>query len=327
MASVDKWTIARALDEIAQYLELSDPNPFRSRAYERAARAVENLDRDVGELAASGELYKTPGIGKGIGPIIGELLESGTSRYLEELRAQYPPGIFDLLRVPGLGLKKIGVLHSTFGIGSLDDLEEAAKQGKLAKLRGFGAKTQQKILDGIEKARRRENRFHLPTALEVATLVRERLAQIDAVEDAEISGSVRRRLEVVRNVNIAVATRDVEAVSRELARYLDRWQALDESTWKGVARNEIDVLIHFAEPKHFAATLFRTTGTAEFVAAFESKAARVAPAKTEQQLFEKAGIAYVEPERRESADDLRRKRRPSLLEPSQLRGTFHVHTT
>ena len=127
MASVDKWTIARALDEIAQYLELSDPNPFRSRAYERAARAVENLDRDIGELATSGDLYKTPGIGKGIGPIIAELLESGKSRYLEELRAQYPPGIFDLLRVPSLGLKKIGVLHSTFGIGSLDDHEVAAK--------------------------------------------------------------------------------------------------------------------------------------------------------------------------------------------------------
>ena len=327
MASVDKWTIARALDEIAQYLELSDPNPFRSRAYERAARAVENLDRDIGELATSGELYKTPGIGKGIGPIIAELLESGKSRYLEELRAQYPPGIFDLLRVPSLGLKKIGVLHSTFGIGSLDDLEEAAKEGKLAKLRGFGAKTQQKILDGIEKARRRENRFHLPTGLEVATLVRERLAQIDAVQDAEITGSVRRRLEVVRNVNIAVSTRDIEKVSRELARYLDQWQQLDDTTWKGVARNEIDVLVHFAEPKDFGLTVFRTTGSTEFVTAFENKAARITSAKNEEQVFEKAGIAYVEPERRESADELRRKRRPSLLEPAQLRGTFHVHTT
>ena len=327
MAVGDKWTVARALDEIAQYLELSDPNPFRSRAYERAARAVENIERDIGELAASGELLKTPGIGKGIAPIVLEIVETGSSRYLSELRAQYPPGIFDLLRVPGLGLKKIGVLHTTFGIGSLDDLESAAKEGKLAKLRGFGAKTQTKILEGIEKARRRESRFHLPTGLEVATLVRERLAQIDAVQNAEITGSVRRRLEVVRNVNIAVATRDIAAVSRELDRYLDAWQQLDDTTWKGTARNEIDVLVHFSEQKDFGLNVLRTTGTAEFVNAFVGKAARVTSAKTEALLFEKAGIMFVEPERRETADDLRRKRRLALVEPDHLRGTFHVHTT
>lgn len=327
MAAVDKWTIARTLDEIAQYLELSDPNPFRSRAYQRAARAVENLEGDVAKLAAGGDLYKTPGIGKGIGPIIAEVLETGSSRYLDELRSQYPPGIFDLLRVPGLGLKKIGVLHSTFGIGSLDELEEAAREGKLAKLRGFGAKTQQKILDGIEKARRRESRVLLPTGLEIATLIRQRLAQIDAVEDAEITGSVRRKLEVVRNVNLAVSTGDAERVAAELTGYLDQWQPLDDTTWKGVARSEVDVLVHFSEPKAFGLTVLRTTGSAEFVAAFQNKAARISTARTEEQLFEKAGLAFVDPERRESADDLRRRRRPSLVEPSHLRGTFHVHTT
>ncbi|MGZ8868244.1 MAG: DNA polymerase/3'-5' exonuclease PolX, partial [Thermoanaerobaculia bacterium] len=115
----DKWTVARALDEISRYHELSDPQPFRARAFERAARAVEGLDRDLSELIASGDLYKTSGIGKAIGPIIIELMEKGSSPYLDELRAQYPPGIFGLLRVPGLGLKKIGALHSTLGIGSL----------------------------------------------------------------------------------------------------------------------------------------------------------------------------------------------------------------
>jgi DNA polymerase (family 10) len=327
MPAVDKWTVSRTLDEIARYLELSDPNPFRARAYERAARAVEKLEGDLDALSASGELYKTSGIGKGIGPIIRELIESGSSRYLEELRGQYPPGIFELLRVPGLGLKKIAVLHSTFGIGSLDDLEEAAREGKLAKLRGFGVKTQSKILEGVEKARRRESRFHLPTGLEIATTVREHLAGIEAVEDAEITGSVRRRLEVVRNVNLAVATRDIAGVSADLSRYLDQWQQLDETTWKGVARNEIDVLVHFSEPKSFGLTVLRTTGTPEFVSAFESKAGRITAAKTEEQLFEKAGTLFVEPERRESPDDLRRKRRLSLIEPSHLRGTFHVHTT
>ena len=327
MAVADKWTVARALDEISRYLELSDPQPFRARAFERAARAVEGLERDLDDLVRSGDLYKTSGIGKAIGPIIIELIETGSSSYLDELRAQYPPGIFDLLRVPGLGLKKIGILHSTFGIGSLDALEKAAAEGKLASLRGFGAKTQAKILEGIGKARMRESRFLLPTGLEVAELMRERLATIDAVEDVEVVGSVRRRLEVVRNVNLAVATASPAEVISVMSRFLDQGQQLEDGTWTGVARNEIGVLLHFSDPGRFGHTVLRTTGTPEFVSAFEGAASRLPAAKTEEQLFEKAGIAFVEAERRESAADLRKKRRPKLVSPSDLRGTFHVHTT
>ncbi|HUP45104.1 MAG TPA: helix-hairpin-helix domain-containing protein [Thermoanaerobaculia bacterium] len=323
----DKWTVARALDEIARYIELSDPNPFRARAFQRAARAVENLEGDITGVARSDALYKTPGIGKAIGPIITELVETGASPYLEEMRARYPPGIFDLLGVPGLGLKKIGVLHQTFGIGSLDELEQAAREGRLAKLRGFGAKTEAKILDGIEKARRRESLFLLPTGLEIGEAMRERLAAIDEVDDAEVVGSVRRRLEVIRNVNLAVATRNREAVITALAGVLDQWQQLDDDTWKGTVRNEIDVLFHFSDPKDFGRTVLRTTGAVDFVAAFEAKVPGTGTARTEEQLFEKGGIAFVEPERRETADDLRRKKRGRLVEHNDLRGTFHVHTT
>lgn len=327
MAVADKWTVARALDEIARYIELSDPNPFRARAFQRAARAVENLEGDITGVARSDALYKTPGIGKAIGPIITELVETGASPYLEEMRARYPPGIFDLLGVPGLGLKKIGVLHQTFGIGSLDELEQAAREGRLAKLRGFGAKTEAKILDGIEKARRRESLFLLPTGLEIGEAMRERLAAIDEVDDAEVVGSVRRRLEVIRNVNLAVATRNREAVITALAGVLDQWQQLDDDTWKGTVRNEIDVLFHFSDPKDFGRTVLRTTGAVDFVAAFEAKVPGTGAARTEEQLFEKGGIAFVEPERRETADDLRRKKRGRLVEHNDLRGTFHVHTT
>ncbi|HEU4521414.1 MAG TPA: helix-hairpin-helix domain-containing protein, partial [Thermoanaerobaculia bacterium] len=292
----DKFTVARALDEIARYIELSDPNPFRARAFERAARAVEGIEGDVAALIRSGEIYKTAGIGKAIGPIISEVLESGTSAYLEELRAQYPPGIFDLLRVPGLGLKKIGILHSTFGIGSLDELEQAARDGKVAKLKGFGPKTQTKILDGIEKARRRESQFLLPAGLEIGEWLRGQLATIDEVEDAEVTGSVRRRLEVIRNVNVAVATRDQAAVTAVVRGLLDRWEKVDEGTWKGMARGELDVLVHFADPSAFGLTVLQTTGSREFVTAFEASAKSVKTARTEEELFDKGGIKFVEPE-------------------------------
>ena len=325
--AADKFTVAKALDEIARYLELSDPNPFRARAFQKAARAVENLDADLKAISKSGEILKTPGIGKAIAPIISDVVTTGRSAYLDELRAKYPPGIFELLRVPSLGLKKIGQLHETFGIGSLDDLEEAAREGRLAKQKGLGEKTQTKILEGIVRARKPESQFLLPTGLEAADWMRERLAQIDAIEDVEVTGSVRRRLEITRNVNLAVAAKDLDAARKGIARIVDAFEEVDESTVRGVIRNELPVFFHLSTPHEFGLAVLRTTGSREFVEAFEGRLAKKISARTEEALFEKATVSFVEPERRETADDLPKKRRPKLVHPSDLRGTFHVHTT
>ena len=322
MIAMDKFTVARALDEISRYLELGESNRFKALAFERAARSLRALDREPADLIAAGDLQKTPGIGKATAAVIDELVRSGSSRYLEELRAQYPPGIFELMRVPSLGLKKIGFLHEHLGIGNLDELEAAAREGKLATLHGFGPKTQQKILEGIEKARRRESQFLLPVGIEVGEAIRAQLAAIDEVLGAEISGSVRRRLEVVRNVNVVVSTRAPELVAGVLPRIVENVEVLDERTVKGLANSEIDVLFHFAKPSEFAAQIFVTTGTRDFVDAFGA-----IKGKTEHEVFENAGVAYVEPERRETADDLKHTRPRKLVEMSDLRGTFHVHTT
>ena len=330
MAAADKWTVARILDEIAQYIELSDPNPFRARAFERAARAVENLEHDIDDVIAAGKLYEAKGIGKAIGPIIEEIAATGQSRYLDDLRKQFPPGIFDLLRVPKLGLKKIGVLYEKLGISSLDELEAAAREGKLKSLKGFGAKTEAHVLTGIEFARKRTSQFLLPTGLEVGERIRERLAAIDAIEDAEVVGSVRRRLEVIRNVNFAIATDDVPAVEKALRKLVDKFQVIDEMTFGGFARNEMDVFFHLSPLDRFGATVVRTTGSKDFVHAVEEKIGKPLDsikAKTEEELFGKIKIPFVEPERRETAEDLTRKKRPRLVEHEDLRGTFHVHTT
>lgn len=320
---MDKFTVARTLDEISRYLELSDSNPFKARAFEKAARAVEKLEDDVTALVDAGSITKVPGVGKATGEIIVEIVRTGSSKYLEELRAQFPPGIFGLLRVPRLGLKKVGILYSELGIASLDDLEAAAKSGRLASLKGFGAKTAQKILEGIEFARKRESNFLLPVGIEVGETLRERLAAIGEVEDAEVSGSVRRRLEVIRNVNLVIATKKPDVVIEALGKLVDRFEIVDDTTAKGVARNEVEVLFHLAAPADFGSTLLRTTGTAAFVEAF----GKIPKARAEKDVFRKAEIAYVEPERRETADDLAKKKRTKLVELTDLRGTFHVHTT
>jgi DNA polymerase (family X) len=320
---MDKFDIARTLDEISRYIELTDPQPFRARAFEKAARAVENLDEDVADLVEAGRLTGVEGIGKATAQVIEELVRTGESRYLAELRAQYPPGIFELLRVPKLGLKKIGQLHSELGIASLDELEAAAKDGRLAKLKGFGAKTAEVILAGIEFARMRESQFLLPIGLEAGEVLRERLADLDEVEDAVVSGSVRRRLEVIRNVNLVVATKKPAAVAEKLADLVAELTEVDAQTYKGVLRGELDIVFHLTTPADFGSTLLRTTGSAEFVEAF----GKIPKAANEADAFKKAGIPFVEPERRETADDLKLKKRPKLVEVGHLRGTFHVHTT
>ena len=324
---MNKFDIARALDEISTYVELSENNRFRALAFERAAQSIRAIDAEPADLIASGELIKLEGIGKGTAAVIEELVRTGQSKYLEDLRKQYPPGILGLLRVPKLGLKKIGILYQKLGIGSLDDLEEAARAGRLAALPGFGTKTEQFILGSIEKARRRESHFLLPIGVEVGEQIREHLAAIEEIDDAEVSGSVRRRLEVIRNVNIVIATRAQERVVEALARFVERIERIDDDTVKAFARNEIDVWFHFSKPEAFGATLLATTGTPEFVAAFLAHGGKLRRARTEKELFDKAGLAYVDPERRENGDDLKRKRHRRLIEVSDLRGTFHVHTT
>ncbi|MGZ5472462.1 MAG: helix-hairpin-helix domain-containing protein [Thermoanaerobaculia bacterium] len=320
---MDKFAIARMLDEISRYIELSDPQPFRARAFEKAARAVENLDEDVKGLVEAGTLTSVSGIGKATAQVIEEIVRTGESRYLDELRAQYPPGIFELLRVPKLGLKKIGVLYSELGVASLEELEDAAKDGRLAKLKGFGAKTAEQILAGIEFARMRESQFLLPIGLEAAEVLRERLAELEEVEDAEVSGSVRRRLEVIRNVNLVVATKKPAIVAEKLAAMVGGFGEVDANTFKGTIRGELDVFFHLTPPAEFGSTLLRTTGSAAFVEAF----GKIPKASSEADAFRKADIPFVEPERRESADDLKLKKRPKLVEVDHLRGTFHVHTT
>jgi DNA polymerase (family 10) len=320
---MDKFTIARTLDEISRYIQLSDPNPFKARAFEKAARAVESLEDDVAALVESGAIYDVSGVGKATGKVVEEIVRTGSSAYLEELRGQYPPGIFELLRVPKLGIKKIGELYSALGISSIDELEAAATSGRLATLKGYGAKTAEQILKGIGFARMRESQVLLPIGLEIGELLRERLADFDAVEDAEVSGSVRRRLEVVRNVNIVISTKKPKLVAERLATLVANLEELDDKTFKGEARGELDVFFHLAAPAEFGSALLRTTGSAEFVEAFGD----VPKAKTEAEAFKTSGIPFVEPERRESADDLKVKKRTKLIEPAHLRGTFHVHTT
>lgn len=342
--SVDKHTVARVLEEIGRYLQIEEKNRFRALAYLNAARRINAIDIPIEQLVRSGELQRTPGIGKATGAVIEELVRTGTSRYLEELRACYPAGIFELLRVPGLGLRKIGILYKELGIASVDELESAVRANRLLTLRGFGPKTQQKIGEAIEFLRSHRARFLLPKALEFAEMLRQRVEQLEGIDQVAIAGSIRRRFEVVKDVNLCVAAANLERTWRELRsiRFLDRIEPIDERTIEGQSRTGLPVRLHLCRPQEFATTLLFTTGSAAFVDGLVdyarqkgfvlapvglSKRGRRIATGSEEALFGALGASPLEPELREEPPADWTAPAPRLVELADLRGTFHVHST
>ena len=173
----DKEKLADLFLEIAQWLELQGENPFKIRAYETAARIFEQLDEDPATLARDGRLEEIPGIGQAIAAKTREFFETGRIAYHDELKAKIPAVLFEMVKIPGLGAKKARVLYEKLGVQSIGELEYACRENRLLELPGFGAKTQTKILAGIESLRRFQGRFLISDALPVAEAIADRLAR------------------------------------------------------------------------------------------------------------------------------------------------------
>lgn len=342
--SVHKRDVSRALEEIGRYLQIEERNRFRSMAYINAARRLDAVDMPMDEFVRSGAMQKTPGIGKATGQVIEELVRTGKSRYLEELRAKYPEGIFELLRIPGLGLRKIGVLFSELGISNVDELEAAIDANRLLKLRNFGAKTQQKISDSIKFYRSHHTRFLLPTALRYAESLVESLKSSKGVEAVEVAGSLRRHLEVVGNANLCVAARDLDTAASAIEGldFLDRMERSGDRLISARSRLGLHVQFHLCTPDELPTTLFFFTGTNAFtdrvVAHAKRKGLALTPEglqkngkhiklATEEDLFGEIELPVIPPELREEAPKSLRSAGRRLVDLSDLKGTFHVHST
>ena len=345
---MDSRSAAHVLSQIAAYLELAGGNPYKARAYQTAARSVMALGADdLRPLLASGELQQVRGLGPATLGVIRDLAESGESSYLEQLRAQLPEGLLDLMNVPGLSTEKIHKLHAEAGIASLEELEAAARDGRLAKVKGMGPKTAQKILAGIEFMREsgRQTLYH---QAEVAA--RGLLAAVRSHPDvvtAEIAGSLRRRREVISDVDIVAACRQSP---REVAESFTRLPGLRgaslanaSATLRFVEGTRLD--LHCVAPEDFAVAWWRATGSADHVAAVEQllvvrgmrldgdtlrgrDARRVAVA-TEEDFFRALGAAWIPPELREGQGEVEAAAAnalPRLVSLADIRGVLHCHT-
>jgi DNA polymerase (family 10) len=209
-----KEDIAGVLEKIATLLELKDENPFKIRAYANAARAIETFGANVSNFHDEEAVAKIPGIGKSIALKIKELAKTGSLQYFQELSAEFPPGILELFSLPGLGAKKIKAIHDKLGISSIEELEKACEQGRIAELPGFGETTQQKLCDAIARRAAHAGSFQFGQVAAEAEALRADLAAHEAALQVDVAGSYRRRKEIVHDLDLLVATSEPEAITR-----------------------------------------------------------------------------------------------------------------
>src|SRR6059036_720667 len=209
-----KEKIAGELEQIATLLELKNENPFKIRAYTNAARAIETFGGNIANFQDEEALAKIPGIGKSIAEKIKELAATGSLKYFEELSAEFPPGILELFSLPGLGAKKIKALYDKLGISSIEQLQKACEQGRLAELPGFGETTQQKLCEAIARRAAHAGSFQFGQAAAKAETLRADLATCPDALHVDVAGSYRRRKEIVHDLDFLVATKKPESITK-----------------------------------------------------------------------------------------------------------------
>jgi DNA polymerase (family 10) len=360
---MDANEIAAALSEIATLLELRGENVFKINAHRKAARALETLTQPLDHLIADGSLAQVDGIGKALLAKIETLHKTNRLQELEDLRAQVPPGLLDMLRLPGIGPKKVKLLYEELAIESLAALKEACESGRIAVVKGFGAKTQTNILEGIAFLKEGEGRVHRPVALEAAGELIQLLRNIKGVERIEQAGSLRRARETVKDIDIVATLKsgvdpeevmDAFVAHPKVVHVSGRGQTkasvvlevADSGSMTGRSRLGAD--LRLVPPESFACALAYFTGSKEHNVRMRGLAiehgyklneyALIGPkgpldCPTEESIYRHLGLHWVPPELREMTGEIEAakleggKGLPKLIPMGSLRGIFHNHTT
>lgn len=351
-----KEQIVAVLENIATLLELQEENPFKVRAYTNAARSIETWGGNLRELAEENRLEEIPGVGKAIGEKITQLALTGSLPFYDELRAKFPPGILELFSISGLGAKKIKALYEKLQIGSIADLAAACAAGKVAELAGFGKTTQEKLCKTIAERARHAGSFQLG---EVASEAEELQADLRANADAlqvSVAGSYRRRKEIVRDLDFIVATKKPAAVTESFVRHslVEGIIARGATKTSVRLRSGIQADLRVVSSAEYPFALGYFTGSKEHNIVLRNRALqrgwtlneyRLAPAeqttkkkrsirniphvRDETDFYRALDLEFIPPELRENCGEIEAAaegRLPRLIEPQNLRGTFHCHT-
>jgi DNA polymerase (family X) len=365
--TMDKAGIAQALEEIGTLLELKDENPFKIRAYSNAARSIEAWGGNLSDLQDEEALGKIPGVGKAIAAKVKELAATGSLKYLEELRAEFPPAILQLFSISGLGAKKIKALHEQLHISSIEELQNACKSGRVAQLPGFGETTQAKICQAIEQRSKHAGTFQFGQVAGEAEALLADLKQHPATLRAELAGSYRRRKEIVRDLDYIVATKDPSAITKFLVSHALVESVIAQGSTKTSVRlrSGIQCDLRVIAPNEYPFALNYFTGSKDHNIEMRNRAlkrgwtlneyrlaplpqepvanttGKKTPAKKkvsakipeitdEADLYRAVDLDFIPPELRENCgefDAAEAHTLPRLIEKENLRGAFHCHTT
>ncbi len=338
--------VAELLFNIADILDMLGV-AFKPRAYRKAARAIENLGEDIEVYFRSNRLEEIPGVGKSIAEKISEFLETGKSSYYEELKKKVPEGVAAMVEIPGMGPKKAMVLYKKLGIKSISDLETAIKKKKLRGLRGFGEKTEQDILKGIELLKSGMERFLLGEALPIAEEISNRLRGLNGVERVEIAGSTRRMKETVGDLDILVISKNPQPIMKFFTSMIEVKRVLAEGSTKSsiLLKNNLQVDLRVIPKESFGAALQYFTGSKDHNIAlreickkkgwklseyglFDSKQRMIA-GSNEEGIYKKLGMSFIPPELRENKGEIEaalKNKLPKLIGYTDIKGDLHIHS-
>ena len=348
---MDNKHVAAVLDEIAILLELSGENPFKVRSYSNVARAVEQLEVEIETLVAEKRLREVKGVGESLEQKLEELLTTGRLEYLEDLRKKFPATLFDFFRIPGLGAKRIQTIYKDLGIRTLDELESACISDHLAQIKGFGSKTQENILKGIAFAREHHGMFLFDVALSAAEILRDHLAATAPVKRIEIAGSIRRRKEVIRDIDILASSKTPAPLMEAFvtAPAVASVTAHGDTKSSVVLDTGIAADLRVVSDEQFPYALHYFTGSKDHNVAVRQRAkalglklneyglfrengdapsqARNVPCKDEAAIYKRLHLPYIPPELRENMGELDVAMIPTLVDRDDLIGMFHCHTS
>jgi DNA polymerase (family X) len=347
--TVPNATIARALREVADALDIEEENPFRVRAYRNAAQCLETLGQPVAELAARGgrgALLEIPGVGESMADKIVEMLETGSLSQLRQVRKEVPRELSALLAIEGLGPKKLHLLHDKLGVTDLEGLERVVRGGEILALRGFGERSRQKLLQGIQQYRGRRGRHLLHDVESYAEALRDRLAHVKGVSRVEVAGSFRRRKETVGDLDLLCAAAEPQAAVAAFTGFDAVEEVLAQGPTKASVRltTGLQVDLRVIASQVFGAALHYFTGSKEHNIALRALAKdkgykvseygafrgqRRVAGRTEEEIFALIGARWIPPELRENRGEIAAAiagTLPELLELSDLRGDLQMHT-
>ncbi len=355
---MDKNQLASLLDEVATLLELKEgSNPFEVRAYQNAARSVSALDGDIEQLIREGKLKGVPGLGSTIIKRIEEVIDTGHMALYDELVATTPAIKLEMLRIQGVGPKKVNAIYDQLHVTSIAELEEACKEGKVAKLPGFGKKTQDNILQGIAFLAQHADRFLYPVAEEEAARIEAVLATLPEIVRLQVGGSLRRRRETVGDIDMVASVADSagDEVRRKIMDVFTSQPSVKAITGKGETKSSVvlssgmNMDLRVVGDSQFPYTLHHFTGSKEHHITLRRRALsmnmtindyglfrgkepdlQLIPCKDEADMYAALGMAYIEPELREDMGEIEAAVHgtlPVLVQESDLLGVLHVHST